>query len=86
MDKEQDEIYEQLTISPPEQVYCNICGGLMDFWDIQEDFTIHRCVGYGSVHDMEEIKLHMCCECFDRIVEQCAINPVIGERHYFANL
>ena len=76
-EREQEEIYEQLVITPPEQVYCNICGGVMDFWDIQGDFTIHRHVGYGSAYDMEEVKLHICCSCFDSIVERCAINPVV---------
>lgn len=57
--------------------YCNICGNKMDFWDIQEDFTIHTTVGYGSKHDGETIELHICCNCMDRIIDKCSIDPIL---------
>lgn len=56
--------------------YCNICGRKMDFWDIQEDNTIHKTAGYGSKYDEEEIELHICCDCMDKIIDGCAISPV----------
>lgn len=56
--------------------YCNICGSKMDFWDIQEDYTIHTTAGYGSKYDEEEIELHICCDCMDKIIDRCAISPV----------
>lgn len=59
--------------------YCNICGSKMDFWDIQEDFTIHTTAGYGSKYDEEEIELHICCDCMDRIIEQCKITPIASQ-------
>ena len=49
---------------------CNLCGKELDFWDVQEDFTLHRHVGYGSGYDGEVIKLRLCCECFDHIVDE----------------
>ena len=57
--------------------YCNICGNKMDMWDIQEDFTIHSYVGYGSKFDEEEIELHICCDCMDQMIENCAISPLV---------
>lgn len=58
---------------------CNICGKDLDLFDMQEDFTIHRRVGYGSKYDLNEIKICFCCGCFDRIVDSCKISPLIGE-------
>ena len=49
-------------------------------WDEQEDFSISRNVGYGSKFDGETIRLDMCCDCFDKLMEElipkCAIPPV----------
>lgn len=59
--------------------YCNICGSKMDFWDIQEDNTIHTTAGYGSKYDEEEIELHICCDCMDRIIDECKITPIVSK-------
>ena len=59
--------------------YCNICGSKMDFWDIQEDYTIHTTAGYGSKYDEEEIELHICCDCMDKIIDQCKITPIANQ-------
>lgn len=42
------------------------------------DFKIiNPYIGYGSVHDGESCDLHMCCDCFDRVVGsmQFAVSP-----------
>ena len=57
---------------------CNCCGKDMDFFDIQEDFTISRNVGYGSKYDTMIIDLRICGDCFDKIVDSCSVTPVIG--------
>lgn len=57
---------------------CNCCGKDMDFFDIQEDFTISRKVGYGSKYDTMIIDLRLCGDCFDKIVDGCSVTPVIG--------
>lgn len=62
-----------------EARYCNHCGKLLDEWDLQEDFSIHKIVGYGSIHDGEEIELRLCCDCFDKAVEECELSPIIRE-------
>lgn len=59
--------------------YCNICGSKMDVWDIQEDYTIHTRIGYGSKYDEEEIELHICCDCMDKIIDKCAISPLASQ-------
>lgn len=59
--------------------YCNICGSKMDFWDIQEDNTIHNKLGYGSKYDGEEIEIHFCCECVDKLIDRCAISPLMSQ-------
>ena len=41
-----------------------------------EDFIIHTLVGYGSKHDGERILLRFCCDCFDKIVDECKISPI----------
>lgn len=64
---------------PAHATVCNVCGSKLDFWDLQEDFTIHKRVGYGSVYDLKEVRLQMCCSCFDQIAESCAITPVVKE-------
>lgn len=59
--------------------YCNICGGQMDYWDVNEDFTIHTYAGYGSRYDGEEIELHVCCDCMGKLIEKCSISPIVRE-------
>lgn len=63
--------------------YCNICGGKMDFWDIQEDYTIHKTAGYGSKYDEEEIEMHFCCDCMDKLIDSCLITPLISQQEQY---
>lgn len=55
---------------------CNLCGRELDFFDQQENFTIHKKIGYGSVYDGTTANLKLCCACFDRIVSMCTISPI----------
>lgn len=57
---------------------CNMCGRELDEFDRDQSFTIHGTAGYGSVHDGDIVDLNLCCGCFDRLVEQCAVNPIAG--------
>lgn len=58
---------------------CNHCGKPLDEWDLQEDFKIHTAVGYGSKYDLSKVELQLCCDCFDKLVDECVISPVVGE-------
>lgn len=62
----------------PDKKVCNRCGKELDFFDCQEDYSIHKHVGYGSKLDYCIVDLQLCCECFDRLVEECVISPVSG--------
>jgi hypothetical protein len=59
---------------------CNMCGKTFDIWDNQENFSFDHCIGYGSTHDLHRIKIDLCCQCFDKVVDwilpQCKHNPM----------
>ena len=55
---------------------CNLCGKELDFFDLQNDFSIHRKIGYGSVHDGDGVHLRLCSDCFDEIVDECNVSPI----------
>lgn len=65
-----------------EKQYCNGCGRELDFWDKQQDFTIHKKIQYGSVHDGATVDMHLCCLCFDTLLQACAVSPVVEEGAY----
>ena len=49
-----------------KKVYCNKCGKEMDFWDRQEEISIHT-----------KLELDLCCDCMEELVNSCKISPVI---------
>lgn len=60
---------------------CNICGKEFDEFDWQNSFGVHQAVMYGSQFDGFAINLDLCCECFDKLMEdyilpRAAHNPV----------
>lgn len=55
---------------------CNMCGKTFDEWDEQEDFSMERSIGYGSRYDLCHLRLNLCCNCMDRIIDLCVIPPV----------
>ncbi len=55
---------------------CNLCGKELDLFDRQQQFTIHKRVQYGSRHDGENVRLNLCCDCFDLLVSNCRVSPV----------
>jgi hypothetical protein len=60
---------------------CNRCGKELDEFDKQCKFCIHTTALYGSVHDGDEIRMNLCCDCFDKAAEECVISPVVEEVH-----
>ena len=58
---------------------CNVCGKELDLWDKQEDSTIHKNLGYGTKYDGDTLKLKICCECMNHIIETCAQSPIITD-------
>lgn len=57
---------------------CNKCGKPFDRWDELEQFCIHQQCGYGTKYDGLEIELDLCCHCFEELVEECEISPIIN--------
>jgi hypothetical protein len=59
-----------------------MCGKEFDIWDKQENFCFCHRVGYGSRHDGDDIRLNLCCDCFDKVLDviipMCQESP-IGE-------
>lgn len=56
---------------------CNMCGKQFDIWDTQEDFSINRHLGYGTKYDGDELQLDLCCDCMEKIIDECKISPII---------
>ena len=59
---------------------CTMCGKNFDLWDEQENFCLDRRIGYGSSHDGCQVKLQLCCGCFDRVLDMviplCRTTPI----------
>ena len=81
LDKMRDEDFlsEDFEIFFPIRI-CNMCGKTFDFWDHEENASFDHIIGYGSSHDMHRIKLNLCCNCFDKVLDwilpQCKHNPL----------
>lgn len=58
------------------EIVCNQCGKQFDIWDIQENFSIYRNLGYGTKYDGGNLELDLCCECINRLVDGCKVSPV----------
>ena len=52
---------------------CNVCGKEFNMWDNQEGFGFDYRVGYGSKHDGENLKCDLCCDCFDKLLDEYLI-------------
>lgn len=37
-----------------QEIRCTMCNKVFDMWDIQEDFSLQRWIGYGSIHDSKD--------------------------------
>lgn len=59
-----------------KEIICNRCGKKFDFWDTQEDFSIERNLGYGTKYDGSILELDLCCECMEKLIEDCVISPI----------
>lgn len=62
-----------------EKKVCNHCGKELSLFDLQNDFTIHKKIEYGSIYDGCTADLHLCCNCFDALAEECKVFPISEE-------
>lgn len=63
-----------------EEIICNKCGKKFDIWDAQERFAIYRRLGYGTKYDGNNLELDLCCDCMEKLVDECIISPIV-ENH-----
>ena len=54
----------------PINTKCSFCKKEFDEWDEQQNFNIDFYGMFGSRHDGEHIKIHLCCECADKIIDE----------------
>ena len=60
-----------------KKYYCNRCGRELDFWDVQQNFTIDKVrIEYGSEYDGDSLHLRFCTKCMDELIKECRISPV----------
>lgn len=55
---------------------CNCCGMELGFWDNLHGIKIKRKLGYGSKYDGGKIELRICCDCTDKLIDSCKVNPI----------
>lgn len=55
---------------------CNKCGKVLDFWDKQENFSINTILGYGTKYDGDSLELDLCCDCMEKLIDECVISPI----------
>ena len=48
---------------------CTMCGKELDEWDLNADFDFERYIGFGSKYDLHIFEAHLCCKCFDEILD-----------------
>ena len=64
-----------------KDIICNKCGKKFDIWDTQESFSIYRHLGYGTKYDSNNLELDLCCDCMEKLVDECIVSPII-ENNY----
>ncbi len=56
---------------------CNKCGCVLDIFDTQEDFSIHKeFLGFGTKYDTDKLDITLCCSCMDELIDSCCVSPV----------
>ena len=58
------------------QPVCNMCAKPLDIYDINENYTIHKKLGYGTRFDGDMLNLRLCCDCMESIIDDCIISPI----------
>ena len=57
------------------KAHCNICGKAFTDWDDAGNFSIERTLGFGTKHDGKRLSLHLCADCLEALIDNCAIDP-----------
>ena len=66
--------------------HCTLCGKPFDFWDVQEGLGFKYWMGFGSKYDGEHIRLSLCIQCFDSLIDElapkCVESPFISGKEF----
>ena len=60
-------------------IVCNMCGKQFDEFDKNMGVSISTRLGYGSSFDGSLIDMDLCCDCVDKLIDNCEISPIIEE-------
>lgn len=63
--------------SKQKETRCNVCGKLLDEFDILNGFSIGGKIGYGSEFDGDDLDLNLCCDCMDSLIKRCEVSPLV---------
>ena len=55
---------------------CNMCGRTFTPIDKYGGILIDEILGYGTKYDGEYLRINMCCECLESMIEKCVISPI----------
>lgn len=58
------------------KMQCNMCGKSFDTFDEQGGVSICKTLGYGTKYDGEILRLDLCCECLDNLIDKCVLSPI----------
>ena len=58
---------------------CNKCGKKMDTFDVRNGLSYEKTMSYGSRFDFEHVRLDLCCECLDNLLESCVVSPFVPD-------
>ena len=64
-----------------KDIICNKCGKKFDIWDTQENFSVYRRLGYGTKYDGDDLELDLCCDCMEKLIDECIISPIVENNH-----
>lgn len=71
--------------------FCNKCGKELDELDLDADYSLNKCIEYGSKYDLSIIHMQFCADCLDALIGECKRSPIVGEygltcpSNYFCN-
>ena len=59
------------------EIICNKCGKKFDVFDRHEGFSLQGRFGFGTKFDGENYELDLCCDCMEKLVEECVVSPIV---------
>ncbi len=69
-----------------KRFHCTLCGKPFDFWDVQEGLGFKYWMGFGSKYDGAHIRLSLCIQCFDSLMDElapkCVESPFISGKEF----